>query len=226
MNYKPTKELAKILQPALKPCSSFEEVCKDTARWVPSEGHVPRGFVGALGAMDEVEVILLIAEPGNPYSWESYSPGRNLLTQVTKHTFKQLDTHAEQYSRNLRYVLDLIFPRLALQDQLRRTWITETYLCSAPKEAGSVPAIAEKECANRYLVKQLTLLDGRPVIALGSKAYNRARRVIPNPRNLIKAFAIAPPGCNQSGARPSWENAAKQARKGIQAARRKKGNTA
>ena len=132
--------------------------------------------------------------------WEKYSPSRNTLRQVSQHTYRQLEGSDEQFHRNLRYVLELLFPRMALQDQLRKTWITETYLCSAPQEAGPVPGNAEKECASRYLSKQLDLLDGRPVIALGTKAYNRAKRI--GVQDLFKAYAIAPPGCNSRECSP------------------------
>ena len=70
---------------------------------------------------------------------------------------------------------------------------------------------AEKECASRYLARQLKLWDGLPVIALGGKAYKRANRV-PGVRNLKKAYAVGPPGCNFRLARPSWNDAAEWAR--------------
>ena len=218
MVYTPNKALSSILRPAFKPCAGFDGACKDVAQWKPECGHVPRGFVGALGSIDEVEVVLLIAEPGNPYQWEKYSPSRNTFSQVSQHTYRQLEGSDEQFHRNLRYMLDLLFPRMALQDQLRKTWITETYLCSAPQEAGPVPGNAENECASRYLSRQLDLLGGRPVIALGAKAYNRAKRV--GVRDLFKAYAVAPPGCNRREARPSWIVAAKWARSKIREARR------
>ena len=68
MVYTPNKALSSILRPAFKPCAGFDGACKDVAQWKPERGHVPRGFVGALGSTDEVEVVLLIAEPGNPYT--------------------------------------------------------------------------------------------------------------------------------------------------------------
>ena len=218
MVYTPNKALASILRPAFKPCAGFDGACKDVAQWNPERGHVPRGFVGALGSTDEIEVVLLIAEPGNPYTGEKYSGSRNTFSQVSQHTYRQLQGSDEQFHKNLRYVLDLLFPRMSLQDQLRKTWITETYLCSAPKEAGPVPGNAENECASRYLSRQLDLLGGRPVIALGAKAYNRAKRV--GVRDLFNAYAIAPPGCNFSGARPSWIASAEWARSKIREARR------
>lgn len=66
MNYAPAKELARILRPAYRPCPGFELGCKSVARWKPEKGHVPRGFVGALSSRKEVEVVLVVAEPGDP----------------------------------------------------------------------------------------------------------------------------------------------------------------
>ena len=172
MNNTPAKELTKILLPAYGPCPEFESSCKGIARWDPEKGHVPRGFVGAT-SLKEVEVVILFArrpvwqrsflaypqltpslEPGKPYTFEHHRDGTDL------------------FHRNLRLLLDLIFPRLRgkLEEQLKKAWITETYLCSAPREGGNVPASAEHGCADRYLAKQLALFEGLPVIALGGKA--------------------------------------------------------
>lgn len=119
------------------------------------------------------------------------------------------------FHENLRYILDLIFPKTDIVQQLRKTWITEGYLCSAPSEGAHVKAEAEKECANRYLGKQLDLFGDIPVIALGAKAQKRTKRVMRRPQNLIEAYAVAPPGSNHTPARPSWQAAAKQARRMI-----------
>ncbi len=207
----PHKKLVKILRPAYRPCPGFKGTCKCIATWKPNVGHVPRGFIGALGRLDEVKVVILVNEPGDPhYSRESYR-GANKLEQACEYTFKVLSEGTDLFHRNLKYLLDRLFPDLPLRDQLRKAWVTETYLCSAPEEAGPVPADAEKECASRYLAGQLELLDGLPVIALGGKAYKRAKRV-PGVRNLKKAYAVGPPGCNFKPARPSWNDAAKWAR--------------
>ena len=213
MRYTPSKQLAAILRPAYAPCAGFGGVCKVAAKWDPGNGLAPRGFLGATSKLDEVEVVILVAEPGNPYDGRgtfSLTQGQQgLLRQACHHTLEHLRDGTDLFHRNLRLLLDLIFPDLPFEEQLKRAWLTETYLCSAPEEGGNVPAEAERECATRYLQKQLTLLQGRPVIALGGKAQKRARRYAPN---LIKAYSIAPPGCNHRPARPSWESAAKQAR--------------
>ena len=209
MDYRPAQELVEILRPAYSPCDGFHGACKNVARWKPDAGHVPRGFVGALGTIEEVEVVILLAEPGNPHANEAYR-GPNRLDETCEYTFKVLSRGTDLFHRNLKYLLDRIFPRLHLKDQLKKAWVTETYLCSAPKETGPVLTAAENECASRYLACQLELLNGLPVIALGGKSYKRVRRV-PGVQNLKKAYSIAPPGCNHKPARPSWDAAAEWA---------------
>lgn len=206
----PNKKLVEILRPAYRPCPGFKAGCAGVARWAPTQGHIPRGFVGALGRLDEVKVVILLAEPGDPHVVESYR-SRNQLEQGCEYTFKALSEGTDLFHRNLKYVLNRLFPRISLQDQLRKAWITETFLCSAPQETGPVLRVAENECGSRYLAHQLELFGGLPVIALGGKAYTRAKRVA-GVQNLKKAFSVGPPGCNQRRARPSWDEAAKWAR--------------
>ena len=162
-------------------------------------------------------IIILFAEPGDPYGRDPFSPTQspqNLLGQACGYTFEHHRDGTDLFHRNLRLLLDLIFPGLRFEEQLKRAWLTETYLCSAPQEGGEVPTKAVRGCADRYLGRQLALFEGLPVIALGGKAQKRAKRYAPN---LIKAYSIAPPGCNHKPARPSWEAAATQARKVIAA---------
>ena len=188
MNLEPARALASILRPAYAPCAAFHGVCKGIARWDPKGGHVPRGFIGALGQIEEIEVIILVAEPGDPYSRETYSSSQEWLNQVCKHTFLQLLNGTDKYHRRLRELLGHLFPNESLESQLKKVWITETYLCSAPRESGSVPATSENECASRYLVQQLEMFDGRPIVALGNKAYDRVKRAVPHVQNVIKAL--------------------------------------
>ena len=217
MSYTPVKELTDVLLPAYGPCPGFQGTCKGIAKWDPQRGHVPRGFVGATSNLDEVEVVILFAEPGDPYGHDPFlatqSP-RGLLSQACRYTFEHHRDGTDLFHRNLRLLLDLIFPGLQFEEQLKRAWLTETYLCSAPQEAEEVPAKAVRGCGDRYLAQQLALFEGLPIIALGGKAQRRAKRYAPN---LIEAYSIAPPGCNHRPARPSWEAAAVQARKMITA---------
>lgn len=217
MEFVPNRGLLDILLPAYAPCSGFQGACKGVATWNPQNGHIPRGFVGATSSLGEVEVVLLVAEPGNPYPHDWLSPRtepHSLLNQSCLDTFGHFRDENDQFHRNLRRVLSLIFPGLELAEQLKKAWITETYLCSAPQETGPVRSQSERWCAEHYLAKQLELFDGRPVIALGRKAQRRAKPYAPN---LIEAYAVAPPGSNRRAALPSWEAAAERARQMIAA---------
>ena len=220
MDYTPAQELVEILRPAYSPCDGFNGGCKNVARWKPDAGHGPRGFVGALGNIDEVEVVILLAEPGDPHSNEAYRSS-NKLDETCEYTFRVLNEGTDLFHRNLKYLLDRLFPELLLKDQLRKAWVTETYLCSAPKETGPVLASAENECASRYLTWQLELMNGLPVIALGGKAHNRSRQVIPDTQNL-KRFLHPSAWKSNADFRRSYEEAAEWAHDMM---RRRKGDT-
>ncbi|MYD44101.1 MAG: hypothetical protein F4W90_09460 [Gammaproteobacteria bacterium] len=219
----PTIELLDILEPAYAPCEAFSGGCNGTATWLPKRGHVPRGFLGATGNVDDIELVFLIAEPGNPHANSSFGPDlppQSLIAQTVDDTYRCFRDGVDLFHRKMRLILDLAFPDLALDDQLRRAWITNTYLCSAPEETGSVPTVASDACDDTYLRAQLELLPGRPVIALARKAYNRVKRLgraIPDLEDrLFDAVAASPPGCNHRGAYPSWSAAIRDAQQYVQ----------
>ena len=204
-SYLPCPELLAILRPAFMPCRHFQGACSSCAQWQPKSGYVPRGFIGAFGRLDEIKLVLLVAEPGNPQQDENYPDGPNpdaILNVVCKFVFKQFENGRDLFHRNIRKILELCWPNLSLREQLTRTWITESYLCSAPNEGGSVPSVATKACANLFLAPQLFLLQNCPVVALGGKARRRAGEF----PGVISAAAVAPPGCNRSEARKSWDS--------------------
>ena len=58
-------ELLKIIEPAYAPCAHFTGACR-TLRWDPGRGHIPRGFLGATGRLEDVKLVLVFAEPGDP----------------------------------------------------------------------------------------------------------------------------------------------------------------
>ncbi len=217
MTHLPAVELADLLRPAYGPCPEFEGACGGVARWAPEEGHVPRGFTGACGALGEVEVVLLLAEPGDPLDGQAFPPGlgaRDFIGDASANTRSSYERSATRFHANMRSILDLLFPGTGLAEQLRKAWIAETYLCSAPVEGGRVPAAAERACAGRFLARQLRLLSGRPVVALGDKAQRRVRRLVREvsglESRLVDAWAASPPGANDPRARRSWERAAAQ----------------
>jgi uracil-DNA glycosylase len=88
---------------------------------------------------------------------------------------------------------------------MRRTWITESYLCSAPVEGRNVRAASWRTCARNYLLPQLELLKDRAIVALGkTKAQPRIEALaldIP----FLRMPAAGPPEGNKSSARESWK---------------------
>ena len=205
-----------VIARAYEPCIEFERACAGLARWSPSTGHVPRGYTGAESGIDEVVLVILVAEPGDPRDDPPLSVPDpiHIASTVLQHTRDCFATRRDSFHSNVRYILDLVFPRLRFQDQLAKTWFTNTYLCSAPTEGGRVPADSEFACADRYLRGMLEQLPGRPILALGGKAQRRLRR-LRRPdfdERLVCAHAAAPPGAHIPAARPSWECAATRVR--------------
>ncbi|KAB0496754.1 hypothetical protein EIY72_11315 [Pseudomonas vancouverensis] len=107
--------------------------------------------------------------------------------------------------RNVRTILDLCFPDEPFDDQLRKTWMTESLLCSAPEEGKSVKSTAWRACSSCYLKPQLDLLSKAFIVALGLKAQQRLRSV---GLTFFAAGAASPPGCNLPSTRDSWLKAA------------------
>lgn len=211
-------EFRAVLRPAFEPCPHLRGSCLDVARWDPDAGHVPRGFVGAYGRAEDVKLVLLTAEPGDPLDGEFFSNGSPELTlqetidgyydilNITRNT----KGPSWLFTKKLRELLDLCWPNMTLEEQLSRTWITDTVLCSAPTESGPVERRVETACANSYLKRQLALVPDALVVALGRKAFARCQRI---GVNALKAFSIAPPGCNYKKARTSWEAVAEELRR-------------
>ena len=141
--------------------------------------------------------------------------GIHLATRATR---SRVATIPPALSENVKFtfLLNRIFGAMPLEKQLVRTWITESMLCSAPVETGIVPFKVTRECGERYLAKQLVLLNRCPIVALGGKAQQRVKylkSVDPAlSERVIGAYAAAPPGCNHKPARPSWEDAARKVR--------------
>ena len=162
-----------VLAPAYGPCPEFQGACAGFARWDPKHGHVPRGFLGARAGLEKVRLVILVAEPGDPHEGCPPFPSKgaaDIAEAAMDHTHECLDSSRDSFHRNLRHILDLLLPGTAFSDQLAKVWITDTYLCSALKEAGPVGAARERACADRYLRRMLERLPGRPLLALGRKA--------------------------------------------------------
>ena len=70
----PNDALIEVLAPAYEPCRHMP-VCGGRCRqshWEPANGHMPRGFLGATGELDEIELVIVLAEPGDPKGTEKY----------------------------------------------------------------------------------------------------------------------------------------------------------
>lgn len=187
--------LLSILVNAYKPCPEYFNVCKDM-RWEPESGHVPRGFNGATGDLEEVELVLVFAEPGDPHKNESHTG----IDTVIPYAIECFKIGKDQFHRNVRHVLDLCWPGETYDNQLRRVWMTESVLCSARREGGHVSMSIARACVRRYLLPQIKLLPNAVVAALGRKAQGRLQGVV----DYYPAYAVAPPGCNKKEAKASW----------------------
>ena len=199
----PCQELRDILLPAFAPCSCFGTAC-GTMRWQPKAGHVPRGFCGATGRASDVNLVLVVAEPGDPHLGESYDGAvrqEMLFESVCRYVRGCFENGKDPFHRNVRAILNDCWPDLPFHEQLRHTWITESVLCSASVECGSVPPSVRQACVGRYLARQLDVLPNAIVVAAGGKAHERMRRL---PRRFLRVGSVAPPGCNQQRVQQSW----------------------
>jgi hypothetical protein len=195
----PCEPLRAILAGAY-PCPCFKSVCS-SMRWAPEAGHIPRGYLGATGRPEEVELVLVVAEPGDP------QPGdHSTMEDALRHAYWAFREGPGQFHQNARFLFNLCWPSLNYDEQLRKVWVTESVLCSAKVSAGSVPGAVELACGERYLKKQIQLFPQALVVALGDKATNRMSRI--GVRGFERAFALGKPGCFQRGAQPSWHRIA------------------
>lgn len=193
-------ELLEILSPAYAPCRRFFDTCA-SMRWDPEKGFVPRGFLGACGQLSEVELVLVSAEPGDPWSDECH-PG---LESAHRYAWEAFSNRGSLYHKNIRKILDGCWPNTSFEQQLRKTWITDSVLCSAARESGHVKRAVSMACGKEYLLAQLALFPDALVVALGSKARDRLAALHVD---FLSVAAVAPPGCNYRGAQNSWDGIA------------------
>ena len=205
----PSKEVIRVLERAY-PCAGFEDACR-TMQWDLQSGFIPRGYIGATNTVSDVEVVFVLSEPGEPQGDENYSSEMSaieLIKMTCRQTYVCLMDQRDQYHSNLRFILDQFFPSVDLDLQLKRCWITQSVLCSAPVETGILPVEVSRECRVQYLERQLQLFPNARVVALGSAAQSRLRAYA----SLLVAGHPAPPGCNHRGVREGWVSIARQFR--------------
>lgn len=209
MNAKPCTELRQVFQDAY-PCQHLRGACTGMC-YKPELGHLPRGYTGALGKLREVELVLILAEPGNPPPGQEVYPAKadtpSRIVEVASGVAVALADESSSFHKNLRIILNACWPSASLKDQLRKTWITESVLCSARKSTGHIPRPSELACTDSYLRKQLALLPGRYIVTLGRKAAQRVYLLGIRPD--FEAAAPGRPGGNTQKARNSWKSLGK-----------------
>jgi hypothetical protein len=196
----PHPRLLEKLLPAYSPCLGFTSTCRCMV-WRPAEGHVPRGFYGATGELEEVELVLVCASPSGAYPDERYSGSpEDMLRSAWQRHYEDLRVYRDRFSRNIRHILDNCFPEQSLDDQMRRTWITNSVLCSPERPAQRAPVAVMRECHDRYLLQQVGLLPNALVVALGKQAAESLRGT----QGLLEVVAAVPIGISTEAAWASW----------------------
>lgn len=198
----PTEQMKSLLLDAYRPCQFFGQ-CRE-AKWGPGSGHIPRGYVGATGTPQDVEVVMVFSEPGHPHENESYDASLgadDLMAACTSHAYNSFKNGTDLFHRNARWFISQLYPDMTFDAQLQRVWLTEGRLCSIDVEIGKT---TDRICAANYLLGQIRLLPNATVVAFGGKAkhYLKGLGV-----DFIGAYALAPPGANHKPARPSWQAA-------------------
>lgn len=177
------KALLDILEPAYRPCAHFAEACAGACVWEPSRGLVPCAFGGATGALDEVRLVIVTAEPGDPPDSTGYIGTPQDMVGNSLRIFHEAMRNGgidragrpTPFHRNMRRILDTFWPNDGLDAQLRKTWTTNAVLCPAEVSGGKHLARVEKACTETYLARQLDLFLNAFVLALGGKARDRIR---------------------------------------------------
>jgi hypothetical protein len=199
-------ELFAILAPAY-PCGALKDTCS-SMRYDPARGLFPRGYAGATGRLDDVALVLCIAEPGEPSNTADAQPSTvacEVPPLVAESTGAAFRDRPSAFHSNVRFLLECCWPGISFEEKLRRSWITEGVLCSATVTTGRVAVSVERECARRYLAAELRLLSNAFVIALGRKAERRLKLADRVPDAVVMAAGL--PGGNSRRAKPSWQTA-------------------
>ncbi len=173
--------LLDLLLPTYAPCQHFAGACANACTWEPDRGLVPSAFGGATGAVDDVKLVIVTAEPGDPPDDANYrgSPtdmlhnSLRVFTEAMERGGLDRPGRPTPFHRNMRQILDCFWPDQSLAEQLRKTWLTNAVLCPAQVSGGPHLTRVEAACADTYLAPQLDLLSIAFVFALGNKARNR-----------------------------------------------------
>ena len=206
----PNGKLIEVLAPSHAPCRHMLTQgggCPES-QWSPAAGHVPRGFLGATGELDEVELVMVLAEPGDPKRTENYvgglAPAESLrrVADFVHRTYVDRDGTVQCV---VRWFLDRRFRGMNFDHQLRRVWITQSRLCSLDESGGSARTSLYTRCENDYLVAQLRLFPNVPIVAFGGKAQSVIRRL----KVDVPVFEVPHPSArgSEESKRSEWEQA-------------------
>ncbi len=192
------------------PCRHLCSACSQI-RYDPIHGHIPRGYCGGFGRLEDIELVLILAEPGNPppgqETYDKKSEPDAYVLDIANGVFGAIKSGDSAFHRNIASILNECWPQHTIEEQLKRTWITESVLCSAKIACAKIPRVSEQACGVQYLKKQLDLLSGRFVATLGRKAAQRIARLEIEPN--FEAAAPGLPGGNTQKSRLSWKRLGK-----------------
>ena len=212
--------LLDILEPAYRPCAHFKGACEGACVWKPAQGLLPCAFGGALGSLDEVRLIIVTAEPGDPPDSTGYDGAAQDMVRNSVRIFRNAMQNGginragrpTPFHRNMRRILDAFWPTDDLDVQLRKTWTTNAVLCPAEVSGGKHLPRVEKACAETYLSRQLDLFPKAFVLALGAKARNRMQAAVLR----LDAVGLHPSArASDADKLASWESAARLFREEI-----------
>ena len=191
----------------MQKCSNFG-VC-DHAVYDPQGGHVPRGFSGATGSLDEVYLVMVFAEPGFPLPEEKFSgnPERDLEVLLDP---KYLRSRTNPFHANIRTFLDGVFPQFCgdFDRQLNHVWLTQSRLCSISEELGTIKRSARLMCSRKHLVEQVKLFPNAIVLFAGEKPKQMRGEVKKIHENTTDCFSFAPLNSQKVAAKESHQQAA------------------
>lgn len=178
------KELGLTLGQAYAPCEELHLRCKDMI-YDPRHGQIPRGFYGAEGELDEIQLVMILMEP----AMSDGRPAHNIF-DVWKVAKRAYGTEDSLGHRRMREILQKAFPGLEYpKEVMRRVWITESILCSRP--SNGIRFRNAQACITTYLVKQLDLMPDDAIIgAMGVQTYERVSKHAPKYKDrLVRCYA-------------------------------------
>ena len=204
----PNPTIRKLILTAFQPCKYFG-TCVE-ANYQPGSGHVPRGFLGATANLEDVEAVIVLAEPGHPHPTETHDAEtpEQVMKSAVDYAYNCYSTGKDLMHRNVKGFLDRLFPKLAsdFDRQLEKVWITESRLCSIDDEIGNIGKRERLRCTEYHALRQILCFPNAQVILAGKKAQQSAL-LFSKP---ILCGAFSPPGCNHKASRASREEAIRQ----------------